>query len=128
MTEVKNHIGEFDAKLERLIDIFIDRQITQEEYAKRKSKLLNDKKDLEGKLKEIEKSGGGWLEPAKQFVTTCNQAGSVAWQGNPSAKRAFLKNLGSNLILKDRTLLFKRAYPYELVAKISPSNDWLPLV
>ena len=76
--EVKDRISEFDAKVERLVDIFIDRQITQEEYAKRKAKLLNDKKDLEGKLKEIEKSGGGWLEPAKQFVTTCNQAGFVA--------------------------------------------------
>ncbi|MCM8797164.1 MAG: hypothetical protein NC923_04720 [Candidatus Omnitrophica bacterium] len=68
--DIKDRISEFDAKLERLVDIFIDRQITQEEYTKRKAKLLNDKKDLEGKLKEIEKSGGGWLEPAKQFVNT----------------------------------------------------------
>jgi hypothetical protein len=34
---------------------------------------------------------------------------------------------GSNLILKDRNLIIKRAYPYELVAKISPSVDWLDL-
>jgi len=48
-------------------------------------------------------------------------------KGNPSAKRAFLKNLGSNFILKDRNLIMKRAYPYELVAKISPVDDWLRL-
>jgi hypothetical protein len=39
-----------------------------------------------------------------------------------------LKILGSSLILKDRNLIIKRAYPYELVAKISPSVDWLGLI
>jgi hypothetical protein len=38
-----------------------------------------------------------------------------------------LKILGSNFKLIDRTLSMKRAYPYELVAKISPDNDWLRL-
>jgi len=48
-------------------------------------------------------------------------------KGNPSAKRSFLKNFGSNFVLKDRNLIMERAYPYELVAKISPSEDWLRL-
>jgi len=69
---------------------------------------------------------GERFEPEKEFITTCNRAGSVAWQGNLKQKRAFLKILGSNLVFKDRTLIMKRAYPYELVAKISPSGDWLP--
>jgi DNA invertase Pin-like site-specific DNA recombinase len=78
--QIKNRLKEFDKKIERLIDIYISREITQEEYAKRKAKLLNEKKDLEVNLKQIEKNSGGWLEPSKNFVTTCNQAGSVAWQ------------------------------------------------
>ena len=124
--QAADKLKEFDEKIERLIDLYIAKEITQEEYQHKKAKLLNEKKDLQERLGEIEKAGGGWLEPAKEFITTCNRAGSVAWQGNPSTKRDFLKILGSNFILKDRTLLFKRAYPYELVAKISPSNDWLP--
>ena len=122
--EVKDRISEFDAKVERLVDIFIDRQITQEEYAKRKAKLLNDKKDLEGKLKEIEKSGGGWLEPAKQFVTTCNQAGSVAWQEILSPKKDFLKICGSNLALKDVNLCVTYKKPYDFIAKSQGRFNW----
>jgi len=124
--QAHDKLKEFDAKIERLIDLYISKEISQEEYQRKKAKLLNEKKDLQDKLGEIEKTSGGWLEPSKNFITTCNQAGSVAWQGNLSAKRDFLKILGSNFILKDRTLLFKRAYPYELVAKISPATDWLP--
>jgi DNA invertase Pin-like site-specific DNA recombinase len=122
--EVKDRLKEFDEKTERLVDIFIDRQITQEEYAKRKAKLLSDKKDLEEKLKEIEKSGGGWLEPAKQFVTTCNQAGSVAWQEILSPKKDFLKICGSNLVLKDTTLCVTYKKPYDLVAKTVGRFVW----
>ena len=124
--QAADKLKEFDEKIERLIDLYIAKEITQEEYQHKKAKLLNVKKDLQERLGELEKSGGGWLEPAKEFVTTCNKAGSVAWQGNLKQKRDFLKILGSNFLLKDRILLFKRAYPYELVAKISPSNDWLP--
>jgi len=122
--EVKDNLKEFDVKLERLVDIFIDRQITQEEYAKRKAKLLNDKKNLEGKLKEIEKSGGGWLEPAKQFVSTCNQASSVAWQEILSPKKDFLKICGSNLVLKDTSLFVSYKKPYDLVAQSQGRLDW----
>ena len=122
--EVKNRLKEFNEKTERLVDIFIDRQITQEEYAKRKAKLLNDKKDLEEKLQEIEKSSGGWLEPAKQFVTTCNQAGSVAWQEILSPKKDFLKICGSNLVLKDTTLCVTYKKPYDLVAKTVGRLIW----
>ncbi len=122
--EVKNRISEFDTKVERLVDIFIDRQITQEEYAKRKAKLLNDKKDLEGKLKEIEKSGDGWLEPAKHFLTTCNRAGSVAWQEILSPKKDFLKICGSNLLLKDATLSIIYKKPYDFIAKSQGRPNW----
>ena len=124
--QAADKLKEFDEKIERLIDLYIAKEISQEEYQRKKAKLLNEKKDLQERLGEIEKTGGGWLEPAKELVTTCNRAGSVAWQGNPSAKRDFLKILGSNLVLKDRNLIIKRAYPYELVAKISPPDNWLP--
>ena len=91
--QAADKLKEFDEKIERLIDLYIAKEISQEEYQHKKAKLLNEKKDLQERLGEIEKSSGGWLEPAKDFVTTCNKAGSVAWQENPSAKRDFLKIL-----------------------------------
>jgi len=46
---------------------------------------------------------------------------------NPPAQKAFLKNLGSNFVLKDRTLSFSYASPFHLVAKSDPIKVWLPL-
>jgi len=115
--QVHEKLKEFDAKMESLIDLYVAKEITQEEYRRKKLKLLNNKKDLEAKLGEIEKTGGGWLEPAVSFVTHCNTAGSVAWQGNLAAKRDFLKIVGSNRILKDGSLQIKRTYLYDKIAK-----------
>jgi DNA invertase Pin-like site-specific DNA recombinase len=117
----------FDDKIERLIDLYIAKEISQEEYQRKKAKLLNEKKELQELLGEIEKTSGGWLEPSKNFITTCNSAGSVAWQGNPVAKRDFLKILGSNFILKDRSLSFTTRRPFDLVAERPPHLNWLPL-
>ena len=123
--EAKDALRAYDAKIERLIDLYIAKEISQEEYQQKKAKLLNGKKELQDKLSEIEKTGGGWLEPAKSFVSSCNLAGSTAWQGKLTAKRDFLKKIGSNFILIDRSLKYKRAYPYALLVRTSPYINWL---
>jgi len=119
--QAADKLKEFDEKIERLIDLYIAKELSQEEYQRKKAKLLNEKKDLQERLGETAKSGGGWLEPAKEFITTCNQAGSVAWQGNPSAKREFLKIFSSNFQIFDATLLFSIKKPFSLLSRnLSP--------
>jgi len=114
-----------DEKMERLLDLYIAREIGPEEYQRKKAKLLNDKQALKEQRGEIEKGRGGWLEPAKAFLATCNHAHSVAWQENPPAQKALLKNCGSNFVLKDRTICFSYQPPFDLVAKTDPQKDWL---
>ena len=124
--QAQDRLKEFDDKIERLIDLYIAKEISQEEYQRKKAMLVNEKKELQERLGEIEKTSGGWLEPSKNFITTCNTAGSVAWQGNPAAKRDFLKILGSNLVLKDRSLSFTIRRPFDLFAERPPHLNWLP--
>ena len=104
--------------------LFVEREISQEDYQKMKAKILNDKQDLKEHLGEIEKGSGGWLEPSKNFVSTCNQASYVARQETPAAKRAILKIIGSNFLLFDRTLFISYSYPYRFIAEIAPDENW----
>ncbi len=117
-------LKESDEKIERLIDLYINREFSTEEYQAKKAKLLNERQELKEKLAEIEKISGGWLEPSKNFVSTCNEAGCVAWQGNPSAKREILKNIGSNFFLKDLSLFVSYTSPFSLVSEIDPRREW----
>ena len=122
--ELRQRLKESDEKIERLIDVYINRELSSEEYQAKKAKLLNNKQEVKEKLAETEKISGGWLEPSKNFVSDCNEAGYVAWQGNPSAKRDILKKIGSNFFLKDLSLLVSYTSPYSLVAGTDPSSEW----
>ncbi len=122
--QIAEKIKEIDAKIEKLIDLYISQDITEEEYQKLKGKLLNEKQDLKEKLGQIEKDSGGWLEHAKDFVTSCNRIGSAAWQENPPPMRDFLKIVGSNFCLTDRSLSFAYTKPFGMVAKSEPIKDW----
>jgi len=122
--QVQEKIAELDKKMERLIDLFVEQEISEEDYKIKKVKILNDKQLLKEKLGEIEKGSGGWLEPSKNFLSTCNQASYVAWQETPVAKRAILKIIGSNFLLFDRTLFISYSYPYSLVTETDPAENW----
>ncbi len=122
--QLAKKIKEIDGKIEKLIDLYISQDITEEEYQKLKVKLLNEKQELKEKIGQIEKASGGWLEHAKDFVSTCNRIGSAAWQENPPLLRDFLKIVGSNFYLTDRSLSFTYTKPFGVVVKSGATKDW----
>jgi len=122
--QLTEKMKEIDEKIERLIDLYISQDISDEEYQNLKAKLLNEKQAIKERLGQIEKVSGGWLEQAKDFITSCGAIGSVAWQENPPPLRDFLKTVGSNFILKDRSLSFIYSKPYEVVTNlVSPTRS-----
>jgi predicted transcriptional regulator len=126
LQQAREGLQAYDDRIEKLIDLYIAKEVSQEEYQRKKAKLLNDKKALQEQLDKARTTSGGWLELAKEFVTTCNKAGYVAWQGNSAAKRDFLKVLGSNFLLKDTTLYFTIRRPFDVAAKRPSPANWLP--
>jgi len=113
-----------DEKMERLLDLYIARELSAEEYQRKKAKLLSEKQELKEELGEIEKGSGGWLEPAKVFLTTCHEASSVAWHENPAAAKQFLRTVGSNFVLNNRTLCLSYQLPFSLVSQTDPKEKW----
>jgi hypothetical protein len=51
----------------------------------------------------------------------------LSWQEYPPAQKAVLKKIGSNFLLKDRTVRFSYQSPFDLVAKTIPAKNWLSL-
>ncbi len=123
--QIEAELKAYDEQIERLLDLYIAREIGPEEYQRKKAKLLGSKQALKEQRDEIGTGGGGWLEPAKAFLSDCNRAYSVAWQENPPAQKALLKNLGSNFVVKNRTICFSYLPPFDRAAKNAPLKNWL---
>ena len=103
---LKTRKAEVEQKIDRLLDIYIEGGLAQEEYQAKKSKLLNEKADIEQEIRDFEQKGNNWLEPMREVILLSSQAKILLSQSDKTQIRAFLKNVGSNFMLNSKRLEF----------------------
>ena len=114
-----------ESKAENLLDLFIGgKGIEPEEYQAKKSKLLNEKQDILGKIRDFEQKGNNWLEPMKEMILASSQAKILLSQSDNQEIQAFLKNIGSNFILKDKKFQFALKIGWRALAEGEPTETF----
>jgi DNA invertase Pin-like site-specific DNA recombinase len=109
---LKVELTEIEAKLEKLLDAYLGEVISADDYKVRKDKLLTQKVGLGEKIRDFEQKGSSWLEPAREFVLSLNQAKKLVETENKEEMTTFLKNIGSNCVLRNRELVFAPKIQY----------------
>ena len=120
---LKEQLKQVETRLAKLLDVFLNDVLSTEEYAAKKQELLSQKVELQEKITDFEQKGLSWLEPAREFVLSLNQAVKLVGTENKKEMTTFLKNIGSNHILQNRQLIFSPKIPYNLVAERSEANQ-----
>ncbi len=116
---LKHHLTALDTKLEKLLDAYLSDTLSTDEYAAKKEKLVLEKTTLTEKISDIEHKGVSWLEPAREFILSLNQAAKLVEENNLSEMTAFLKNIGANHVLRNRQFEFEPKTPWDLAAERS---------
>jgi len=116
---LKSQLREIEAKLDRLLDNQLEGIISNEEYADKKQKILNQKIEISEKMKDFEQNGNHWLELCKRFVFEANQAQIVALQKDFPEKKNYLKRIGSNPLLSEREVFVEYKNPWKLLENLS---------
>jgi hypothetical protein len=131
---LKEQLKQVEMKLAKLLDVYLADALSTEEYAAKKQELLSQKMEFQEKISDFEQKGLSWLEPAREFVLSLNQAAKLVETENKEEMTIFLKNIGSNHILRNRQLIFSPKIPYNLIAERSEANRkslqipyWCPL-
>ncbi|MDB5292390.1 MAG: Recombinase [Phycisphaerales bacterium] len=104
--KIKADIRETDAKLDRLMVGYLDKLFGPEEYKENKNRLLAEKQNLTEKLATALKNRATRFEPAISFVSELKTAKKLVLEGNLERQRDFLKKVGSNHQIVNRTLRF----------------------
>ena len=120
---LKKQLSQVEAKLQKLLDLYLADALSTEEYTAKKQSLLSQKVALVEKISDFETKGLSRLEPAREFVLSLNQAANLIESENLSEMTTFLKNIGSNHILQNRQLIFSPKIPYNLIAERSEANQ-----
>ena len=116
---LKVQIADLDTKLEKLLDAYLADALSTAEYTAKKNTLVSQKATLNDKVTDIEQRGVSWLEPAREFVLSLNQAANLLSQNNLVGMTAFLKNIGSNHVVSNRQFVFDPKLQYVLTAERS---------
>ncbi|KKQ53647.1 MAG: Recombinase [Parcubacteria group bacterium GW2011_GWA2_38_13] len=111
---LKDEQVKIEKQLEKILDVYLDEAISKEEYTSRKQKILTQKLELQEKIRDFEQKGLSWLEPAREFVLSLNQATKILETENKQEMVPFLKSIGSNHFLQNRQLIFGFKKPYDL--------------
>ncbi len=120
---LKEQLSQVETKLQKLLDVYLADALSPEEYAAKKQSLLSEKVSLNEKITDFEQKGLSWLEPAREFVKSLNQADKLSKADNLSELPTFLKNIGANHILRNRQFVFTPKIEYKLVAERSEANQ-----
>ena len=98
-------LKEAEEKTDRLLEGYLDKIISPEDYKKKKNELVETKSLLNSKIKEISQNGVEWLEPFQEFVNSALSAHKIARAKNSCHDLSIMaKTVGSNFFLKDRRL------------------------
>ena len=120
---LKNQLAQNETKLQKLLDVYLDNALTQQEYAAKKEKLVDEKVRLQEKITDFEQRGVSWLEPAREFVLSLNQAANLLSENDYPKMTTFLKNIGVNHILRNRQFVFAPKIQYEMAAERSEATS-----
>jgi site-specific DNA recombinase len=117
---LKSEMRNLDNHLEKLLNLYLADALSTAEYAAKKNKIISERSTMAEKVADIEQRGVSWLEPAREFVLSLNQAANLLSRNDVSGMTAFLKNIGANHSLRNRTFEFS---PKTLVARAAESSE-----
>jgi len=104
-------------KIDALIDMRANGEITENEFLRRKTGLNEEKFRLEDLLKDTGRRIDNWVERAESLFLFAERARYMFKKGGWEAKRQILSCLGSNLLLEDGKLSVSLQKPLLLMEK-----------
>ncbi|HBE89670.1 MAG TPA: hypothetical protein DDW41_00475, partial [Candidatus Andersenbacteria bacterium] len=115
---------EIEKKLERLLDLRLEGVLDTAEYVAKKNPLASRKHEIEQKIKDAERGGNDWLELMREIILQSRDAKMLLSRGKPEEYPTFLRNVGSNFLLKGNALRWEPRRGWCAIANRASFSDW----
>ena len=106
-----------EARLEKLVSAFIDGDIPKEIYLKKKDEIMRATLTLKGKKKDFRQQGKNWVEPLREWILDTKQANFLSSSADFHEISSFVKKVGTNPLVRDKSARFGAPVPSQFVAK-----------
>ncbi len=102
-------------KLDALLEMRMREEVTEEEYRQKKATLIREKAHYEELLADTGEGQEKWLTLSERTFQFARNARYWFAEGDEARKREILATIGSNPVLKDKTLRIEAAEPFSIL-------------
>ncbi|MAZ40995.1 hypothetical protein CL654_02670 [bacterium] len=106
-----------EEKLDKLVSMYLDGDIPKQLYIKKKDELMREKLALKEKMKDFECKGNNWVEPLREWILDTKQANFLTSSADLEEISSFVKKIGTNPSVRDKSARFGASGPSQFVAK-----------
>ncbi|MDC1205371.1 recombinase family protein [Candidatus Pacebacteria bacterium] len=110
-------IKESETRMEKLVSTYLDGDIPKDIYLKKKDVFMRSTLSLKEKKKDFEQRGNSWVEPLREWVLDTKQATFLTSSDNFKEIASFVKKVGTNHVVRDKTARFSVPTPSHYIAK-----------
>lgn len=114
---LEENLRNLKVRQERAIELMIEGVLSETDFKETKKKLVLETASVEQKIAEIESQSDDPFEPALTLLERLNKATVLETSIDEEEKFEFLKNVGSNLKIRDRTLEVTWEKPFGVAAE-----------
>lgn len=113
------------AKKKRVLDLFIDGSITQDEHAQKKNEIEEALYNVKVKLDAHAQTDNTFLNTLESLLLIASRAGELFKSSEVEQKRELINLLLSNCTLADGKLRFSLRKPFDALVNFNDRKGWL---
>ncbi len=116
ITHLQTEYSKIQLSLDTLLDLCINRSITQDQYDKKAKDLKNRQYEITQSMKDHTEADEKFVKSVTFLLNVCSKAPQIfAKSSEIDKKRQLLKFVFSNLQLKDGNIIYKLKTPFDLL-------------
>ncbi len=104
-----------EARLDKLVESYLDGDIPKELYLKKKDENMRATLTLKEKMKAFRHQGKYWVEPLREWILDIKQAAFLSSSSDFSEIKSFVQKIGTNPTVRDKTACFSVPPPFDFV-------------
>jgi len=105
-----------EARMDKLVESYLDGDIPKDLYLKKKDEIMRATLTLKEKKKDFAHQGNNWVEPLREWILDTKQATFLSSSDDFSEIAAFVKKVGTNPLVRDKSARFGAPVASQFVA------------
>lgn len=126
LQNLNKNLGIVTEKLDRLLELYINKQLEKDLFDKKKEEYETEKRGLEIQIEKYKRLDKKWFDTALLYLELSSKAKELFQKASDEKKNELLSFVFQNLVLKEKKVDITYKKPFDIMVKCQESSIQLP--